>query len=126
MSDYSIHSKFDINEHRKAINCFNYLEVCISPSGEVFYAIPSHAQFLENVLKQQCCETGKDYQQLIDDNITRWPHCLCDLTGYCMVWNDFVTKPTYGLTKEQKAKLLLLKHTFYTHNPNLPLYNGTL
>ena len=126
MKEYTVHSKFDIMQHKSNINFFNYLEVCISPEGEVVYAVPSHVQCLERILKQQCCKDGRSYTSLMDDNYTRWPDCLCDLTGYCMVWNDFVTKPTTGLTKAQKQKLLLLKHTYYTRGTHPALYRGKL
>ena len=121
---YSVYSKFDIDKH--AEHFINYLEVCISPEGNVYYAIPSHTQFLEKVLKQQCCQNGQDYQQLIDECFYNWPDCLCDLTGYCILWNDFICKPLKGLTKAQEETIYKLMTKHYIKAPHLALYRGTL
>lgn len=121
---YDVYSDFDIDKHAK--NFINYLEVCISPEGKVYYAVPSHTQFLEYVLEQQCVKNNKDYKKVINDNLHYWPNCLCDLTGYCMVWNDLIYKPSKGLTKAQQFTLVSLKTKHYVRCPHLTLYRGDI
>lgn len=121
---YTIHSDFDIDLH--AEHFIDYLEIVISPEGKCYYAIPSHVQFLEKVLKQQCCQNAQDYQQLIDKHLYNWPSCLCNLTGYCMLWNDFICKPLKGLTKAQEETIYKLMTKHYTKITSMSLYRGTL
>lgn len=107
MSEYSIYSSFDIQQHKEKY--VNYLEVVISPDGVVEYAVPSHSE----ILIRHCCEMkGISREQLYAivpreyyfDMMT-W---LCMQSGYIAVWNDSLT--CYGgLTKKQESKLKSLK-----------------
>ena len=129
---YDVYSEFDIDKH--AEHFVNYLEVCISPDGKVHYAIPSHVQFLENVLKQQCLKNGLDYEKVINEHVADWPNCLCNLTGYISVWDDFIMLPYTGdifdrqtfITDAQKETLFLLRTTHYKKFPKNTLYRGDL
>lgn len=122
--NYTIHSEFNIDLH--AEHFINYLEIVISPEGKCYYAIPSHSQCLDNIFRKQCSENGRDYYKLIEDNIENYPNCLCDLTGYCMLWNEFMYKPSKGLTKAQEETIYKLMTKHYIKAPHLALYRGTL
>lgn len=127
MTNYDLYSEFDIDKHAETF--IDYLEVCISPQGKVYYATPSHTQFLENVLKQQCIDNNVDYQQYLDDAFNRhfdWMEELCTTTGYCSVWNDYLIKSRNGLTKAQADVLFALRTKHYKLIPHLALYRGNL
>ena len=64
-----------------------YCEVVISPKGNIYYARPSHNDFLEKVA---CKKFNITKQELADRcpaeywfNYNKW---LCDITGYVCVW----------------------------------------
>lgn len=121
---YDVYSEFDIDKHANTF--INYLEIVISPDGKCYYAVPSHTQYLENILKLHCDICNIDYETFIKDYVYNWPNCLCDLTGYCMVWNTFMTKPSQGLTKAQIDTIYTLMTKHYTKIPSLRLYQGEL
>ena len=121
---YDIYSKFDIKKHAETF--INYLEVCIDPKGNVYYALPSHTMFLENIIKKEIGQIK--FKELIDslDLWCDYHKFLCTYTGYCSVWNNFYQVGEKGLTKEQKCVLEKLQKTYYTKIPNSPLFNGEI
>lgn len=104
---YSVYSKFDINQHKKTF--INYLEVMISPDGEVSYAVPSHQQFAENIA---CKLLNRTRDSIIEQCpiYVDYLDFLLNLTGYVAVWNDFIAIGSQRkLTKNQRFTLRQLK-----------------
>ena len=120
---YDVYSKFDITQHSK--HFINYLEIVISPNGEIYYAVPSHTMFLENLITKEHGE--KKFYEIIEhpDASHDYAKFLCDFTGYCLVWNDFYICGEKGLTAEQRTKMVELSSTHYTKTPN-KLYQGEI
>ena len=88
MSEYGLHSEFDIDKHKDTF--VNYLEVNIEPNGHVLYAIPSHQELAINMA---CKAKGWTREQLNDAcppeyyfDFIKW---VLSLTGCIAVWNDF-------------------------------------
>lgn len=107
MSEYSIYSPFDIQQHKEKY--VNYLEVVISPEGVVEYAVPSHSE----VLIRHCCEMKEISREQLYALVPReyyfdmigW---LCKESGYIAVWNEHCA--FHGeLYKKQENKLKALK-----------------
>lgn len=121
--EYDVYSDFNITEHSK--NFINYLEIVISSEGKVYYAVPSHTMFLENLIKEQYGE--QKFKEIIEQPDAYYDYAtfLCSYTGYCLVWNDFYICGKKGLTAEQKAILKQLAETSYTQVPN-KLYRGEI
>lgn len=106
MSKYDLNSKFDINQHKK--HYVNYLEVLISPKGDVEYAVPSHQEKLIAI----CMDKLKVSRQGLSDltpeeyyfDFLTW---LCKISGYVSVWNDFICY--FEITNNQLSTLRQLK-----------------
>lgn len=60
---YDVYSEFDIEKHAKTF--INYLEVIITPDGKAHYAVPSHLQYLINMLCEKYHCTNEQLQKLI-------------------------------------------------------------
>lgn len=74
-----LHSDFDIATHKK---CFiNYLEVVITSDGVIHYAVPSHQQFVVNLLLSK----GYTYDQIYE-----MPD-IYSVAKCCAVWTNHVT-----------------------------------
>lgn len=107
MSEYSIYSVFDIQQHKEKY--VNYLEVVISPEGVVEYAVPSHSE----ILIRHCCEMKKISREQLYALVPREYYAdmigwLCKETGYVAVWNECCVSRG-GISKRQKNKLKTLK-----------------
>ena len=106
-NEYGVYSEFDIDKH--AATFINYLEVIIHPDGKVEYAVPSHQQKLERILK---AKVGvEEFNRLIEEPEAYYDYLvfLCTQTGCCSVWNNFYTCGKQGLTNEQKEALRQLQ-----------------
>ena len=105
-TEYNLYSKFDIEQHKK--NYVHYLEVVISPEGEVEYAVPSHQEKLIAIACKQKNITRDQLNKLCPPeyyfDFMTW---LCMITGYCSVWEYNCIGP--GFTLLQIAKLMELK-----------------
>lgn len=89
-----LHGPFNADVHAKTF--INYLEVVISPSGIIEYAVPSH---MEKVILAGMDKAGiEDREQFVMDyclihNIYGIDE-LCDYTGFIAVWNNYyIGKP---------------------------------
>lgn len=86
MSEYNLHSEFDIEKHKAKY--VNYLEVIIDADGKVMYAVPSHQ---EKCIALACKKLGVTRDELnamcpreFYFNFMRW---LCEITGAVAVWD---------------------------------------
>ena len=105
-SGYSIYCKFDADRHKETYT--NYLEVLISKSGEIMYAIPSHQ---EKAIELACKDLGVTRDEL-SAMCTReyyfdFLNWLLMMSGAAAVWNDSFLAPSP--TKEQIGALRMLK-----------------
>lgn len=103
---YSLHSEFDVRQHKKTF--INYLEVVIEESGKIVYAVPSHQ---ETLIRNACKKYGITRDELLKTVPKEWYFdfmiWLCKETGCCCVWNKFVTG--YAFTQNQVKALRMLK-----------------
>lgn len=102
-----LHSPFDIGTHKNTF--VSYLEVVISPEGEVEYAVPSHSEKLVAIFANQ---TGLDIQEAkqyiiettANNGFMSTVDFLTRVTGYISVWfNGYVA--ANPPTKQQLDKL---------------------
>lgn len=119
-NEYTVYSKFDIDKHSE--HFINYLEVIIDSKGEIYYAVPSHQMFMENLIKKEYGESNF-YEMLIKSpesfDYLNW---LCKTTKCISVWDDFY----YGNpNSEQLAVLNILKNKRYKIGGSF-LYRGSL
>lgn len=91
---YGVHSKFDIEQHKK--NFVDYLEVVILEDGTIEYAVPSHQQKL---LRLTANMKGMSEREVSD---------LCPASMYC----DF------DKWLSQECKAIPVWNGFYMGNPN--------
>lgn len=103
---YDVYSEFDIEKHAKTF--VNYLEVIITPDGKVHYAVPSHQQYLINMLCKKYYCTNEQLQKLIPQeyyfDVLTW---LLNETKCVSVWNTFYRgKPNQA---QQKTIDLLIE-----------------
>lgn len=105
-SDYDVYSKFDVGKHKE--HFVHYLEVMISPDGEIEYAVPSHQEY---AIKKACEALGVTRMELSDmtppEYYFDWLNWLLAQTGYMAVWEDGYVCP--NPTKKQIGKLKMLK-----------------
>lgn len=104
--------KFDIENHKKTHH--GYLEVMISPDGEIEYAIPSHQMYLMQKAKEITNLTEDEINKLCPNeyygDFMRW---LFFISRYLPVWENFVLD-NVQVTRAQHAALKSLKvHGLY-------------
>lgn len=104
--------KFDIKNHKKTHH--GYLEVMISPDGEIEYAIPSHQMYLMQKAKEITNLTEDEINKLCPNeyygDFMRW---LFFISRYLPVWENFVLD-NVQVTRAQHAALKSLKvHGLY-------------
>lgn len=107
--------KFDIEHHEKTHH--GYLEVMISPDGEIEYAIPSHQMYLMQKAKEVTNLTEDEINKLCPNeyycDFMRW---LFFISGYFPVWEKFVLD-NVQVTQAQYTALRKLKmHGLYKGN----------
>lgn len=103
---YNLSSEFDLEKHKE--NFTNYLEVIIDERGKVFYAVPSHQEFLI----KRCCDKLKVSREVLDlmcpkefhSDFMIWLSKMCNCVA---VWNDFTQG--YEYTEEQVGTIQELK-----------------
>ena len=103
---YSLHSEFDIEQHKK---CFpHYLEVIIGPDGEVMYAVPSHQYKLIQIA---CEKYGIDRDELDEmcppEDMFDYTHWLCKMTDCIALWEFQIEY--HAVNHKQMAMLRRLK-----------------
>ena len=102
-----LHSPFDIETHKNTF--VSYLEVVISPEGEVEYAIPSHSEKLVEIFanqKELDIQEAKQYiiETTANNGFMSTVDFLTGVTGYISVWfNGYVAEDPP--TKQQLDKL---------------------
>lgn len=112
----ALHGAFSYRMHGELFK--NYLEVVISPEGEVMYAVPSHQLKLMEILMEKNHWTREQLDEAVPQefycNMMEW---LYQETGYIAVWNDnFGGHPT----KEQTLSLRRLTANGYYCGPCYP------
>lgn len=118
---YDVYSKFDIDKHAKTF--INYLELVIDENGVVYYAVPSHTIFLENLLKRRLGEIAFRSMSMCKEAFIDYAGWLCDKSKCIMVWNNFyVGKANF----RQLEMLKKLKEKKYDYLPDVSLYRGKL
>ena len=122
-SKYNVYSDFDIDKH--AEHFINYLEVVIDKTGKVFYAVPSHTIFLENVLKGAYGEDTFKKMLKEDDAYYDYGKWLCTKTNAILVWDNFYMCGKNGLTEAQIETLKQLQVKKYLKGGNC-LYQGEI
>lgn len=107
MSEYGLHSKFDIEQHKKTF--VHYLEVLILEDGTVMYAVPSHQEL---AIKLACGKLGINRDELMKRcppeyyfDFMRW---LLRITNAIALWEDQCLTGD-SISKKQIAKLRALK-----------------
>lgn len=105
-NEYSIYSRFDADKHKTVY--INYLEVLISKSGEIMYAVPSHQ---EKAIEIACTEIGVTRDQLWamcpEDYYFDFLDWVLDISGAIAVWNNSCL--AHHPTKELIGALRMLK-----------------
>ena len=124
MQGYDVYCEFDINKHAEKM--FNYLEVVIDSAGKVYYAVPSHTMFLENILKFRWGEEKFRKEIECETAYNNYAEWLCEQTGCVLVWNDsIIYSRKRGLTEQQAETLKTLSKKSYS-GFELKLYRGRL
>lgn len=104
--EYGLHSEFDIEKHKQTF--VHYLEVVISPDGRVFYAVPSHQEFM---IAGACKRLGLTREELNESCPREWyfdfMKWLSMKTGLMAVWENHYE--VYKPTTQQIATLRRLK-----------------
>lgn len=104
---YNLHSKFDIQQHKK--HHVNYLEVIVRPDGTVEYAVPSHQ---EKLIAVACEMQNKTRKQIGDECPPEFyfDFCkyLCNITGCISLWDRHMIAPD-TITQFQYRKLAELQ-----------------
>lgn len=102
-----LHSPFNIETHKNTF--VSYLEVVISPEGEVEYAVPSHSEKLVEIFANQKgldIQEAKQYilETTANNGFMSIVDFLTGVTGYISVWfNGYVSEDPP--TKQQLDKL---------------------
>lgn len=111
------YSQFDIVQHAKAY--INYLQVIITPEGEIRYAVPGMGAAMRKYYAEtHSSQETEEAQNRVDSGMTTW----IDETGCIEVWNDRV----YGkYNQAQKQSLVKLKNAKYEHT-HTRLYKGEI
>lgn len=108
MSTYDVHSKFDIEQHKKTYPY--YTEVVIHPDGEIEYAVPSHQEKLISICMRNLNVTRNELNNMCPKefyaDFNQW---LCNVSHRVSVWYDFSMFPSDGITIQQKEALKMLK-----------------
>lgn len=100
-----LHSPFDIDTHKKTFH--NYLEVILDEVGRVFYAVPSHQEWL---IQHACNKHNMTREELANScPRERWADYmlwLTEQTSCIAVWDTgFIGKTNYM----QQVTLTMLK-----------------
>lgn len=118
---YDVYSKFDIDKHAEVF--LNYLEIIIDENGIIYYAVPSHTIFLENLLKRRIGDIAFRSESMCQEAFLDYSGWLCKQTKCLMVWNNFyIGRPNF----RQLEVLKKLKETKYKTLPDVSLYRGKL
>lgn len=108
MSTYDVHSKFDIEQHKKTYPY--YTEVVIHPDGEIEYAVPSHQEKLISICMRNLNVTRDELNNMCPKefhaDFNQW---LCNVSHRVSVWYECSMYPSDGITIQQKGALQMLK-----------------
>lgn len=89
MEEYNLHSKFDIDKHKKTY--INYIEIVILEDGTVEYAVPSHQEKLIKLACQKLNITREELDHMCHieyySDFMKW---LCKITKSVSVWNGSI------------------------------------
>lgn len=84
-----LHEPFDIETHKQTFR--HYLEVMIDTDGIVYYAVPSHQEWLaQKYMRLHNCSRDEMLDDVPADyysNVVLW---LCKETGCVAVWNESI------------------------------------
>ena len=108
MPEYNLHSKFDYKKHSETYVC--YCEVVIMPNGTVYYAVPSHLEFLTNAYCTKYNITREElYNYFCSEEFLSLPYdfLLNKLHAVCVWYNFYEGKPN----KKQQRVLNKLQDT---------------
>ena len=102
---YDLHSNFDVQKHKETY--INYLEVIITATGKVCYAVPSHQMKLEEIACSQKGITRDELLKICPRG--RWldyNDWLMETTNCISVWTNFYTGKAneYQLAKLEELK----------------------
>lgn len=105
---YSVYSDFDVRKHKKHFT--DYLEVIITPDGQVHYAIPNHVEFMIGYI----CRRDRITPRQLERRCPRVYHFdfltwLCKESGCVSVWSNFIkavafTKAQIKVLNELRAR----------------------
>ena len=73
-----INEPFDYKKHKDNFTC--YLEVIITPDGEIKYAVPDHKTAIINYCNLNKEELKKNKELQILDSLIEYSHCICVYT----------------------------------------------
>lgn len=102
-----LHGPFDIELHRRTF--IDYFEVMLDTEGAVYYALPSHQEFLIGRAMERNHWTREELEaacpQEMYGSFLEW--MISQSGGYIPVWKNFVLN--YPLNEKQIATLKKLK-----------------
>jgi len=109
---YSVYSDFDVRKHKKHFT--DYLEVIITPDGQVHYAIPNHVEFMIGYI----CRRDRINPRQLERRCPRVYHFdfltwLCKESGCVSVWSNFIKAVAF--TKAQIKALNELRAAGVLH-----------
>lgn len=81
--EYNLYSSFDIDKHKATF--INYLEVIITNDGVIHYAVPSHQQYVSNIVKKEHTLTDKEFCAVMP--MSSFHEFLLAYSGAVMVWS---------------------------------------
>ena len=101
-----LYSPFNVKVHKETF--INYLEVCIDRKGIVYYAVPSHQEFLIAFI----CKNMNISRDELENMCPREYYCdfikwLTMMSGCVSVWNDFIIGE---MNEVQKQTIKMLKN----------------
>jgi hypothetical protein len=104
-SKYGLSSRFNAKKHKAAFH--DYLEVIITKTGRICYAVPSHQEALVKIgIEKHKCSREEYYKLCPEQYMTDYTAWLCIDTECIAVWNDFeIGKPN----KKQAYALKMLR-----------------
>ena len=99
---YNLYSTFDIDQHKATF--IDYLEVIITNDGVIHYAVPSHQQYVSNIIKKEHLLNEEEFCAVMP--MTAFHEFLLAYSGAVMVWSHGYT----GIPNKKQLLQLQLLH----------------
>lgn len=96
-----LHGPFDIETHKA--NFTNYLEVVVLEDGTIEYAVPSHQEKFQTLVRELGIDPVDDCPK---ERQVDWWGWMAEFRPIVMVWNDRIWHR--GINARQRASLMKL------------------